>query len=80
MSAPRGCETCGGTLVTARPPKTQARACSYWCELVARGTPGFTIESIAPLLDRYQAPSGQLAFDLEVPERTAPTYKIGRLS
>lgn len=44
------CATCGGPVNPALPPKTPSSFCSYWCSLVGRGEPGFTLERITPWL------------------------------
>lgn len=53
MSAPVLC-TCGRTLPVHRPPRAPATTCSYWCNLVRKGT--FTAAQVEPMLLRDRGP------------------------
>jgi hypothetical protein len=64
MTAPELC-LCGRPLPVMHPPRTQPTVCSYWCNLVRKGT--FTLAQVEPMLlrNRGPIPGGQIT----VPEQ-----------
>lgn len=53
MTAPDLC-LCGRPLPVRHPPANPATTCSYWCNLVKRGT--FTLAQVEPMLARERGP------------------------
>jgi len=45
---------CGRPLPVVSLPRTPPKACSYWCNLVLKGT--FTLAQVEPMLQRERGP------------------------